>query len=280
MKFVNPSRCRMLDSGCRIKYPVSGIQYQASHFTLIELLVVIAIIAILAALLLPALQQAKEMAKLALCLSNKKQMGLALNSYSEDFQNIIPVAITGPDDCTWRTFYFDDVNYLGNLGVTACPKYTRPKITTANVQTGFDPIFTPTTFLVYKENAARFYVANFDGVNDFIGFRPTKIYRPEEMMSIVCSSAEKGYNTTSYGEGTGGKTFRFNGGTTYGGGAATYPWFAHRTSMAAEFFDGHAEGVTMTRVTNEVTNGMRNDETSTGIQYFLDKKENLITVIP
>jgi prepilin-type N-terminal cleavage/methylation domain-containing protein len=55
-----------------------------SAFTLIELLVVIAIIAILAAILLPVLSEAKERAREAQCLSNKKQMGLGWVMYSND----------------------------------------------------------------------------------------------------------------------------------------------------------------------------------------------------
>jgi prepilin-type N-terminal cleavage/methylation domain-containing protein len=60
-------------------------------FTLIELLVVIAIIAILAAILLPALARARERGRQAACLSNLKQVGLALHLYSEAFTEYFPV---------------------------------------------------------------------------------------------------------------------------------------------------------------------------------------------
>ncbi len=61
-------------------------------FTLIELLVVVAIIALLAALLLPALQTAKNQGKRAACASNLHQLSLALQAYADDFNGWLPAA--------------------------------------------------------------------------------------------------------------------------------------------------------------------------------------------
>ena len=82
------------------------------HFTLIELLVVIAIIAILAAILMPALQSARNRAKASQCLANQKNVFMALTTYLENNKQIIcvynndasPKGFNGKPEWGWRLY--------------------------------------------------------------------------------------------------------------------------------------------------------------------------------
>jgi prepilin-type N-terminal cleavage/methylation domain-containing protein/prepilin-type processing-associated H-X9-DG protein len=83
-----------------------------SVFTLIELLVVIAIIAILAALLLPALRAAKEMSWRIVCLSNEKQIGLAILNYTDDNAEFLPPWKVEGIGSNWWDLSSGNVDYI------------------------------------------------------------------------------------------------------------------------------------------------------------------------
>ncbi|HCM73029.1 MAG TPA: hypothetical protein DIS87_02700 [Armatimonadetes bacterium] len=107
-------------------------------FTLIELLVVIAIIAILAAILFPVFAQAKEAAKNTALLNNVKQMGVAANIYSADYDDLLPTFGDGagyqddPDDkIGWQ---FTTQPYMKNLQIVENPKRDKPTGTADEIE--------------------------------------------------------------------------------------------------------------------------------------------------
>jgi len=100
-------------------------------FTLIELLIVIAIIGILAALLLPVLGRAKESGRSAACLSDLHQIGIALQLYVQDNQNIMPTmydaiaSTNSPPGTNLAAVNIVLTNYLGAPEILRCPSDDR-----------------------------------------------------------------------------------------------------------------------------------------------------------
>ncbi len=88
-----------------------------SGFTLIELLVVIAILGILASILMPVFTRARGKGRQASCISNLKQIGLALHMYADDHDEMFPLdATSGP--CS---FWYERLDpYIKNRQVGTC----------------------------------------------------------------------------------------------------------------------------------------------------------------
>jgi len=94
-------------------------RFTARGFTLIELLVVIAIISILAAILFPVFATAREKARQTACLSNLKQIGLAMAQYTEDYDETYPMLTYSVSP--WTEWPDIVMPYIKSKAVMLCP---------------------------------------------------------------------------------------------------------------------------------------------------------------
>lgn len=116
---------------------VSFIRRGTAGFTLIELLVVIAIIALLAAILFPVFAQAREKARQTACLSNTKQLGLAVAQYIQDYDETLPMG--GDAEPTVPNRWFQWLYpYYKNVGILHCPSGSIG-VTPQNPNDAFNP---------------------------------------------------------------------------------------------------------------------------------------------
>lgn len=207
---------------------LSNYTVRTMRFTLIELLVVIAIIAILAAMLLPALQQARERSRQTSCLNNLKNLGAHMLMYANDNRDWLPIYKQPNIGSYWYSTgeYFAGF-YLGMKNAQTT-YYNRPGIVTdcPNNAPFMDSSRFPT-------NTGRVYYWDY-GINSWTVKKKTlaSIHRPSFFVTTFEGKAidsSKGF--TCEGD-VAGNTYAFG---------KTWNKVVHFNGSNFGFYDGHAE---------------------------------------
>ncbi|MEO7717510.1 MAG: DUF1559 domain-containing protein [Capsulimonas sp.] len=118
-------------------------------FTLIELLVVIAVISIMAAILFPVFAKAREKGRQTACVSNEKQLGIAILAYTQDYDEMLPPRTPFYEEYSWK---YEIAPYVKSTEIFKCPSNPSKGKEDYNTFLGLQPAGTPVYAPSYAAN--------------------------------------------------------------------------------------------------------------------------------